>query len=185
VPGGKDGAGVVLRPMGRHDFPEFVDWLARPHVAEWWDPPFDLAGVEREYGPCIDGTDPTLLFIATEGSHDVGFAQIYRMADNPGYALAVGVEEAAGGLDLFVGDPARLGRGLGPQIIRAATSLIWRHYPEVHGALAGPSVRNTRSQRAFAKAGYAPLRQVEVPGEADPEVVMWCPRPGTRATAPP
>jgi hypothetical protein len=29
--------------MVRDDFPQFADWLARPHVAEWSDPPLDLA----------------------------------------------------------------------------------------------------------------------------------------------
>jgi aminoglycoside 6'-N-acetyltransferase len=165
-----------FEPLARTDFPMLVRWLAEPHVASWWGPPLDLTGVETEFGPCIDGTDPTVVFVVTEGGAPVGLLQIYRLADNRDYARAVGTDDAAG-IDLLIGEPARCGAGLGPRMISQAAELIWERYPEVGGALAGPSVHNTRSHRAFEKAGFSALRRVTVPGEEDDEMIFYRPRP--------
>jgi aminoglycoside 6'-N-acetyltransferase len=55
-----------FRPLSRDDLPLLFEWLRRPHVAEWWRAvPADRAAVEAEYGPCIDGDDPTDLFLFT------------------------------------------------------------------------------------------------------------------------
>ena len=170
--GGDD---LTLRPMGRADFALLATWLARPHVAEWWGE-HDLAGVEQEYGPCVDGTDPTEVFICSEVGDPVGLVQIYRLADNAATNAAVGVTDGAG-IDLFVADGERLGHGLGPRLIAAALDLVWAHYPEVRSAMAGPSVRNLRSHRAFEKAGFHAVGPVTVPGEEDDELVLVCPRP--------
>ncbi len=49
--------------------------------------------------------------------------------------------------------------------------------------MAGPSVRNVRSHRAFATAGFLAVRRVTVPGEEDDELIWVRPRPpGPRAT---
>jgi aminoglycoside 6'-N-acetyltransferase len=132
--------------------------------------------VEAEYGPCIDGTDPTQLFLCHEAGRPIGMVQIYRMADNPEYVEAVGFAAAAG-LDLFIGDASNCDRGVGSALIAAATELIWRTYADAQGALAGPSVRNARSIRAFEKAGFNAVRQVTVPGEEDEELILYCARP--------
>ena len=165
-----------LRPLTRADFPLMADWLGRPHVAQWWDEPRGPDAIEDEYGPCIDGTDPTLVFVCEEAGTPVGFVQIYRMADNPGYVESVGFADAAG-IDLFVGDADRRGAGLGPRMISAGVARMWASYPEVHGAVAGPSVANLRSCRAFEKAGFVAVRQVRVPDEKDEELLFFLPRP--------
>ncbi|HWA66929.1 MAG TPA: acetyltransferase, partial [Mycobacteriales bacterium] len=53
-----------FRPLVRDDLPMLFEWLRQPHVAKWWrEVPADLAAVEAEYGPCIDGADPTELYV--------------------------------------------------------------------------------------------------------------------------
>jgi aminoglycoside 6'-N-acetyltransferase len=153
-----------------------VEWLSRPHVAEWWATPQGAEEVEQEFGPCIDGADPTLVFLCAVAGRPVGLVQMYRLVDNPDYARAVGLPEG-GGIDLFVGEEDQQGHGLGPAIIMAATEMLWRRYPEVSYAMAGPSVRNGRSIRAFEKSGFSIWGRVSVPGEADDELVLVCPRP--------
>jgi aminoglycoside 6'-N-acetyltransferase len=170
--GGDD---LTLRPMGRADFALLATWLARPHVAEWWGE-HDPAAVEQDFGPAVDGHDPTVLFVGEVGGEPVGLVQVYRLADNPDYAAAVGLESAAG-IDLFVADGERLGHGLGSRLIRAALAEIWRRYPEVTSAMAGPSVHNARSIAAFEKCGFERRGPVRVPGEADEEMVLVCRRP--------
>jgi aminoglycoside 6'-N-acetyltransferase len=167
---------LSLAPLGRTDFLLLVDWLARPHVARWWGTPKSLGDVEAEYGPCLDGDDPTLLFLCLECDRPIGLVQIYRMADNADYAAVVGVPDA-GALDLLIGEPAACNRGLGTRIIALACERIWSTFPEVSGALAGPSVHNGQSIRAFEKAGFRSVRTVRVPGEDDEELILYCDRP--------
>ncbi len=169
-------AALDFRPLSRADFPMVVDWLARPHVAAWWGAPLDLAGVEKEFGRSVDRTDPTEVFVAVEGSGPLGLVQIYRLSDNQDYQRAVGVDDGAG-IDLLIGESERCGRGLGPRLISHALGLIWERYPEVRRAMAGPSPRNTRSHRAFEKAGFRAVRQVTVPGAEEDELIFVCPRP--------
>ena len=45
--------------------------------------------VEAEYGPCIDGADPTELFVIETDGRPVGFIQRYRISDNPTWAAAL------------------------------------------------------------------------------------------------
>jgi aminoglycoside 6'-N-acetyltransferase len=168
--------GLHFRRLARSDFPRVVSWLAQPHVAEWWGTPLGLVEVEAQYGPCVDGTDPTMVFVGAQGSTDFALVQIYRLADNPAYAQAVGVPDGAG-IDLLIGDPSLCGRGWGTRIIVAALEMGWNAYPDVRWAMAGPSVRNIGSQRAFAKAGFRAERQVRVPDEEDDEMILVCPRP--------
>lgn len=150
-------------------------WLAEPHVARWWPD-----GAEREFAPALAGQDPTRIFVIEVDSRPAGLIQVYRLADEPEYARAVGVSEAAG-LDLFLGDPGLVGRGLGPVVITLFVSeVVWPGYPDVRRCIAGPSVANTRSQRAFEKAGFARLGVVTVDGEPEDEVIMVLDRPSAR-----
>jgi aminoglycoside 6'-N-acetyltransferase len=165
-----------LRPLTRPDFALVADWLARPHVQEWWGSPLGATGVEAEFGPCVDGSDPTLLFLCLDGTTPIGLAQCYRMSDNPDYAAAVGIGDGAG-IDLLIGEADRRGHGLGPQIIAAVASIAWQRYPEIRCVLAGPSVHNIRSHRAFEKAGFTALAPVAIPGEVDEELIYVLERP--------
>lgn len=168
---------LTLVPLTRADFPMVVEWLARPHVAEWWHRPQGAVAFEGEYGPVVDGADPTRVCICSEDGVPVGFVQYYRLDDEPGYAEAVGVAQGAG-LDLFVADTDRRGHGLGPRIIAATVARIFADYPDLARAMASPSVHNARSIRAFEKAGFEARGAVTVPKEPDPEMVMVCERPG-------
>ena len=65
--GSENRPSVALRPMSRDDFPALATWLRAPHVEVWWPWVHGDTGaseaVEAEYGPCIDGDDPTELFV--------------------------------------------------------------------------------------------------------------------------
>jgi len=169
--------GLSFRSLSRDEFPLLASWLAQPHVAQWWDT-LDLAGVEREFGPCIDGRDPTKMFICAEGGSAVGLIQFYRLSDNLDYQHAVMVDDGAG-IDLLIGAADQCGKGLGPRMICGVLDMVWDSYPEVRCAMAGPSVHNTRSHRAFEKAGFQAVRRVAVPGEKEDELILVCPRPTT------
>ncbi len=172
-PGPTAGPDFDFRPVGPGDLALLERWLAEPHVARWWPTTTD------EFAAVMAGEDPTGVFVIEVDGRPAGLIQSYRLADEPEYARAVGVADAAG-MDLLLGDPDLVGRGLGPAVIaRFVEAQVWPAYPEVRRCMAGPSVANIRSQRAFEKAGFGRLGVVTVPGEPDDEVVMVLERPGT------
>jgi aminoglycoside 6'-N-acetyltransferase len=172
TPTPRPGTAIDFRPLTRADFAQVAEWIGRPHVARWWTDPRDLTGIEAEYGPCVDGSDPTRVFLIVSDDRTVGLIQCYRLADEPDYAASVGVDDAAG-IDLFVGEDDARGGGFGSRVLAAFVDrVVWPSYPEVARAMAGPSVANLRSQRAFEKAGFVRRHVAVVAGGADPEQVM-------------
>jgi aminoglycoside 6'-N-acetyltransferase len=176
---------ITFRPLERADRARLRDWLNQPHVYEWWGVPSGvpdsiggpgddaatLEQVEAEYGDSFDGTGTSRRYVIVVGGDDVGMIQWYRLADEPGYAAAIGERDGAG-LDLFLGDPGRVGRGLGPRVIDAFVRLVVFAEPGVTRCVAGPDVRNQRSVGAFARAGFSWARDAPVEGEPAPERVM-------------
>jgi aminoglycoside 6'-N-acetyltransferase len=170
---------VRFEPLERSHFPLLEAWLATPHVARWWAP-LDLEGIEADFGASVDGTDPTRCFLIVEGDRPIGFIQAYRVADSPEYAQATEEPDAVG-VDLFIGEPSRVDRGVGTIVLEFfLDDVVWPSYPDVRRCIASPSVHNLRSQRAFEKAGFVRGKVATVPGEKDDELVMLA----VRADAP-
>ena len=164
-----------FRPLTRADLPLVHRWVNTPHVAEWWDDLPTLADVEADFGPGIDGEDATDYFVIEIASRPVGIIQTYLIDDEPEYKAALGGPQRAAGLDLAIGEPDLVGRGLGPAVIHAfATDVVFARWPAgvVDRCVAGPDHRNARSIAAFAAAGFRKGAIVPVPGEPDPEQVM-------------
>ena len=65
---------ISFRELGRSDFPLLQKWLAAPHVAAWWNERFDLASLEKKYGPAIDGREPIHIYlISARALRSAGF----------------------------------------------------------------------------------------------------------------
>jgi aminoglycoside 6'-N-acetyltransferase len=145
---------VTFIPLARADFPLVLRWLRAPHVRTWWWGGEPTAGdVEREYGPAVDGTEPTRMYTIRLDAEPVGVIQCYRHADHPDWEHAVGMAGAAG-IDYFIGDSERCGRGVGSAVIAAFVPVVLGRYPEVDHVVAAPRVDNRPSCRALEKAGF-------------------------------
>ena len=100
------GRPVTVRPLARADLARLSGWLAEPHVARWWRDPNDLAAVTATYQPCIDGTDPTEVFVIEAGGRPAGFIQRYLTADDPDWDRAVqatgAVTGCSAGIDYLI-----------------------------------------------------------------------------------
>jgi aminoglycoside 6'-N-acetyltransferase len=150
---------IGFRPVAEEDLPLVAGWLGQPHVATWWREPSDLAEVRRKYLPCIDGRDPTELFLIEADGTPVGFIQRYLMADNPEWVRslrATGAADAgqAAGIDYLIGDATLTGKGIGSAAIREFTALTLRRYPAAASLLVDVSQENAASWRALERAGY-------------------------------
>jgi len=173
---------ISYRPLRREDFPRLSRWQASPHVARWWRDPADLASVIGEYGPVVDGTDPTEVFVIELEGEPIGIIQRYLLADYPAWASVLDLRDAVG-IDYYLGDPDLIGRGLGSRAIaRFARDTLIR-YGEAALVVAAPQQGNVASWRALEKAGFARLwagrLDSDHPSDAGPAYVyaFWRDRP--------
>lgn len=158
------------------DLPLIRRWLLEPHVRRWWDdPPRDEYPDDEleKYRRRIAGEDAdTEIFFIRRHGRPIGFIQCYRIDDHDEYGQALGLDASAAGVDLFVGEPGLIGRGLGPAILRAFLhSVVFARY-DVELCVIGPSVKNTSAIRAYEKAGFVWIKDARVPGEPEPEHLM-------------
>ena len=129
-----------------------------------WHEPLNLAGLEQKYGPRIDGIVPTRVFIIEHESRLIGWIQWYRWS---GYRKHAQLEAApnAAGIDLAIGDVSVVGKGIGSSAIRQFVLNVVSAEPGITAVVTDPEDRNGRSFRAFQKAGFSPVRTVELDGE--------------------
>ena len=73
------------------------------------------------------------------------------------------VPESAIDVDLLIGEPDAVGRGIGPRALELIQERVWRD-PSVPLVMLCTSVENTVAQRAFEKAGFTRRRIFEDPG---------------------
>jgi aminoglycoside 6'-N-acetyltransferase len=146
-----------FRRLTRDDFVTLSDWFSRPHVEPWWREACDAASIEKNYGPSVDGLDPTELFVIERGGRPIGFVQRYLFDENPIWKRSLaptGEHEKAVGIDYLIGDEALIGMGLGPQIIDAFVRSTSERYPGASEIVVAVQQANRRSWRALEKAGF-------------------------------
>ncbi len=156
---------LSFRPLSSADFPLLQRWLSEPHVDSWWHQALDLAAVAKTYAPRIDGTEPTHVYIIDSTSGPIGFIQWYRWADYAEHAVQLGADSYAAGVDLAIGERELIGRGIGPQIIRAfLEACVWAE-TDIVAVIVDIDSRNARSLRAFEKAGFSQTATVRLKNE--------------------
>jgi aminoglycoside 6'-N-acetyltransferase len=170
--------------MRRADLPLLLGWLRQPHVVQWWPAePSDLDAVEAKYGPCLDGDDPTELFIIEADARPVGMIQRYLFADEPEWSRALSavteVDDAAG-IDYLIGDQYAIGRGLGTAAIEAFVAMAFDWRP-VDSIVVTVDVDNVASWRALERAGFLRIWTGEIdspdPSDQGPQHVYRLSRP--------
>jgi aminoglycoside 6'-N-acetyltransferase len=169
---------VALRPLHRDDLSVLTQWLQAPHVREWWrDEPTDLASVEERYGPCIDGDDPTELFVIEAVGRAVGMIQRYRFADEPVWrqvlADIVDVDSAAG-FDYLIGEHDALRQGVGTAVVRQLAATTFDQWP-ADSIVVTVQQANIASWRVLENAGFTRIWAGELaspdPSDEGPEYV--------------
>lgn len=156
---------LAFRALARSDFPLLRRWLSEPHVDAWWHEPLDFAGLEKKYGPRIDGVEPTHVFILEHDTRPIGWLQWYRWSDYPGHSAQLAADPGAAGMDLSIGEVASLGKGLGTRAIRKFVLEVMAAEPGITAVVTDPEEHNGRSCRAFEKAGFVRLSTVQLQGE--------------------
>jgi aminoglycoside 6'-N-acetyltransferase len=146
------------------DYGLIARWRAQPHVHAWWEPDTPVPTLEEvraHYGPRTRAENPTTSCIIELDDTPIGYLQFYRWLAWPdeAEALEVGADADTFGIDLFIGEPDLISRGVGTR----AVSLICEHLERERGATAvalTTESTNLRAQRAYEKAGFRKVREV-------------------------
>jgi aminoglycoside 6'-N-acetyltransferase len=144
---------IEFRRVRPDDVVLLAAWLDREHVRRWWRD--DRAE---------DQLDPSEHFIIELGGRPIGMIQTYLVDDHPEWKAVVGDERELAGVDLFIGEEDAVGVGIGPQVLAAFAREVVFARPETLGCVATVEEPNRRSWRAFEKAGFRHVRDVEEDG---------------------
>jgi len=130
-------------------------WLTLPHVARWWTPDTTAAEVIGKYRSRIggEGDTATVMLTVVKDGDLIGWCQWYRWAEYPAEATAMEALDGEVGIDYAIGDPARVGRGVGTELIAALVTHVRRQQPGA-GLLADPDAANIASRRVLEKNGF-------------------------------
>jgi RimJ/RimL family protein N-acetyltransferase len=94
----------------------------------------------------------------------VGLIQHCRLDAEPDDPRTIGEHAPrAASIDILVGDVDTVGRGFGAAALDAYVRTVVFADPSVTRAVAGPHPDNTRSCRAFERAGFVAVRDVVIP----------------------
>ena len=136
-------------------------WMHDPEVARYWAlavPRPQLAAYLRTqigsahstpYLGCLDGTP-------------MSYWEVYR-ADLDPLRHHYPARPRDVGVHLLLGPAEARGRGLGARLLRAVTDWQLATQPYAERVVAEPDVRNVRSVRAFARAGFRTAGEIDLP----------------------
>jgi len=121
--------------------------------------PVTRAELAAKYGPAVRGEEPTLCHMAL---HDDGtpfaYLQCYRNLAYPDWSGIIGVEDGVS-IDLYIGDPAFLHRGLGRAALAGyLRQVAFVRYPGERRAYIGHEPANVSALRCSEAAGFRRLR---------------------------
>jgi len=140
--------------MTAADMPLMREWLARPHVAEWWHDGDDFEFVSGD----MDHRDMAQ-FIVSRDATPFAYLQCYRMGE---WHTGFGPQpQGTRGTDQFIADPALVAHGHGSAFVRQFVDELFAvGTPRV---VVDPQPNNPRAIRAYEKAGFVRQHEIETP----------------------
>ena len=139
------------------DLPLVEAWLHRPHVARWWGDPERALSAVRQHPLAAHA-------IILADARPVGYL---CWQEPPGEELAAaGLSDLPGGLvdvDILIGEPASLGRGVGPTALSQLLAKLRADGVPAVGLCADAT--NYRALKAYEKAGFRRFRDFYEAGQ--------------------
>jgi aminoglycoside 6'-N-acetyltransferase len=163
---------IGFRPVEHGDVPLLHRWRQEPHVQRWWyedddsEPTLDV--VAKNYGP--DHDDAERRYIILLDDRPIGYIQSYLLADYPEYEALV--QEKGAGIDLFIGEPDVINKGIGTKVIQRFVEDVVFADPSIDTCIVDPEATNAAAIRAYEKAGFVAVRTIVVPNTPGPELIM-------------
>lgn len=152
---------IGFRPVSPADYDLLRAWLAAPHLREWWGEPEEELGHIRDM---VEGRDTTRPYIITLDGAPVGYIQYWHIGhhqnevwirENPWLAE---LPADAVGVDLSIGEPELLSRGVGSAALVAFVRMLRDEGRET--IIIDPDPANARAVKAYRKAGFRPIPEL-------------------------
>ena len=132
-------------------------WLRRPYVTRWWGDPEHALAAARQHSQATEA-------LIVVNAQPVGYLCWQRPPAED--LAAAGLSDLPPGLvdvDILIGEPALLGRGIGPE---ALSQLLAQRRAEGAPAVGlAAAVMNRRALKAYEKAGFRIFRDFYEAGQ--------------------
>jgi RimJ/RimL family protein N-acetyltransferase len=168
-----DSTKFSFRPVREPDLPMLHEWFKRPHIAEWWRPTPSVDELRDDYISPAEELNSTQAFIAFHGVSPIGFIQSYVVMGSGDGWWEDERDPGARGIDQFLSELSRLGKGLGSAMVRAFVSYLFAD-PAVTVVQTDPHPANERAIRSYLRAGFKVVTRVDTPD--GPALLMRCER---------
>jgi aminoglycoside 6'-N-acetyltransferase len=140
-------------------------------MREWWGDPAEELGFIHEM---VEGRDTTRPFLITVDGEPVGYIQYWFIGHHQNEQWVKGnpwlleLPSETIGVDLSIGDPQLLSRGIGSEALAAFVRMLRNNG---HASIViDPDPLNARAVRAYTKAGFRPVPHLE--GRTDGVLIM-------------
>jgi aminoglycoside 6'-N-acetyltransferase len=164
--------------MRLEDLPLVTRWLSAPHVAPWYVAGSSVEAEADDLRRSVSGEEQVHVLVVSEGGRPVGWCQWYLCDVDPQWAADIGARPGDVGIDYAIGDPTRVGQGVGTTLIGALVRQVRAHHPRC-AVTADPDARNVASRRVLEKNGFELMAVQSIPSEPtdDPMAIYRLPAP--------
>ena len=156
---------IHFTPLTASDIAKFQKWLRQPHVLEFWTDPLTDEEIQRKYEGHIQSAW-VFPYLIWHQDQPIGYIQAYH-ATSEGNGWWPNEKEGTYGMDLYIGEPTFLNRGLGSQVLQH----FIRYFEKEHKVakwIIDVSPENPRAIRCYEKAGFKRTGPVDTPdGKAE------------------
>lgn len=155
---------VTFEHLRRDHFPTVQRWLNADHVVAWFglDRPGTPEEFETKYGPRADGESATDVHVVRVDGVEVGFIQWTPASEYAWWPTELGLVDAVA-LDGLLGEPAFLGRGLAPLVLREFLHAAPSDLGGAAQVIGETRKDNTAMCRTFERSGFACVFEGDLP----------------------
>lgn len=153
------------------DFRLLHDWMHQAHVVPFWQLNISESKYQAHLRKALNDTHQTL-YIGEIDGRPVSYWEVYWAAED-----VIGSYYRAGqadqGVHLLIGPPEETGKGCALPLLKAMLSMLFQH-PRTVRIVAEPDITNDKMIHVFKKAGFEPVKPVDLPDKRG--LLMVCTR---------
>lgn len=116
---------LLFQRLTEAELPTLAEWLKRPHVAEWWEGCETVKELRDKYLPRLEDRSTVVPYLAYLDGFPIGYIQSYVPAATGGGWWPDEHDPGVRGIDQFLADGQRLGKGLGTQMVREFVQFLF------------------------------------------------------------